>query len=246
MDKQARYLKVAQEKVLISEVNTAVGLVATDIAHHSKNLAGIIRLCAMRLRRELRGLTSEQQTDLDLIARNSASILGMADRLFQPFRPEPKSEIGVDTLIKAALDALDTQDGIRIRVDIPTNLPQVNVQPQKAISCIIELLSNAVKFTGRRMKDSEIELLDIEILVQPAEEGYIEVIVTNPGPAIPLEDWERVFTLFSGHNEATQESSGYGLGLWGARTSMRSNGGDVRVLESGENRTSFVLRLPVR
>jgi K+-sensing histidine kinase KdpD len=74
-------------------------------------------------------------------------------------------------------------------------------------------------------------------------DSYIELTFTSHGPAIPRERWEAIFNLFSAC-EVETEGLGAGLGLWGARTTLRAHEGDVCVLESNEERTVFLLRLP--
>ena len=86
IDEQTRQLGEAQQKALIAEI----GLLTAEMAHHSKNLAGIIRLCAIRLRRGLTNLTAQQQDDLDIIVLNSERILKTAENLLSLFPGKSK------------------------------------------------------------------------------------------------------------------------------------------------------------
>ena len=246
VEERTLQLREAQEKALAAEVNAAVGIVTAEVAHHSKNLAGIIRSCAIRLRRQLHDLTPQQQEDLGNILLNSEGILRSAEDLFKPFRPEPKAEVSVDLILREALDVLGRLPDIDIRGNLASDLPEVTVQVQKVTSYITELLNNAVKFTRERMKEKGIDREQIEVGGRLAADGFIELTFTNHGPVIPPEHWEDIFKLFSAREEKAQEARSHGLGLWGARTTMRAHGGDVYVLASSEERTIFLLRLPAQ
>ncbi len=246
VEKRTRQLREAQEKALAAEVNAAVGLVTAEMAHHSKNLSGIIRSCALRLIQQLQDLTPQQQEDLDNILLNSEGINKAAEDLFKPFRPEPKAKVSINLVLNEALAALGKQPDMDIQANLAPDLPAVNVQVQKIITYIVELLSNAVKFTRRRMSEEGIDLDEIRVDGQLAGDGFVELAFMNHGPPIPHEHWEEIFNLFSARQEVAQEEQSYGLGLWGARTTMREHGGEVSVLESNEERTIFLLRLPAQ
>lgn len=71
------------------------------------------------------------------------------------------------------------------------------------------------------------------------------VTVANRGTPIPADEWETIFQAFS-RREAVRHSGpmGWGVGLAYARAVATSHGGNVRVAESGADRTVFELALP--
>lgn len=236
-----------EEKRLAAEVNAKIGLVTAEVAHHTKNLAGIIRSCAIRLREQLHDLTLQQEEDLGNILLNSEGINKADEDLFKPFRSEPKAEVSIDLMLQEALGILGRQPDIDILINVSSDLPKVFVQAQKVQSYILELLDNAIKFTRKRMRDERLDReQQIEVDGRLAEGGFIELAFTNHGPAIPRELWEEIFKLFSAGREEMPEPHSYGLGLWGARTTMRMHGGDVYVLESNPIKTTFIMSLPVQ
>jgi signal transduction histidine kinase len=66
----------------------------------------------------------------------------------------------------------------------------------------------------------------------------LEVRVENPGPGIPEQLGDRIFEPWVG-------TTNTGLGLWLARESARSAGGDVRCVAPGPPVTVFEVRLPL-
>ena len=236
-----------EKKRLAAEVSAGVGLVTAEVAHHMKNLAGIIRPCAIRLRKQLPDLTPQQRKDLSSILLNAEDIMKAAEDLFKPFRPESKAGVGVALMLDEALGVIGEQPDIDIRVNLAPDLPKVSVQTRKVQSYIVELLGNAIKFTRKRMQEERLDREQIEVDGRLAEDDFIELAFTNHGPPIPRELWEEIFKLFSAsETEEAREPQSYGLGLWGARTTMRMHGGDVYLLESNPQKTTFLMRLPTQ
>ncbi|MCX6032278.1 MAG: GAF domain-containing protein [Chloroflexi bacterium] len=230
---------------LAAEVSAGVGMVTAEVAHHVKNLAGIIRTCDKRLSTQLSGLTTQQVEDLNIILQNAQGIMEAADDLFKPYNPEPKAEVSIALILAEALSVIGAQPDIGIQVNLAPDLPRVQVQAQKIQSYIVEILDNAIKFTRRRLKKEGLERGQVEVSGTCVQGSMIELAFTNHGPAIARERWEGIFRLFSADAQGQSEPQSYGLGLWGARTALRLHGGDVYVLESNAHQTTFLMRLPV-
>ena len=79
-----------------------------------------------------------------------------------------------------------------------------------------------------------------------AAEGWAELSVANTGPGIPLDEQSRVFERFYRADPSrSRQSDGIGLGLSLAREIVKAHGGELVLVESGEDRTVFALRLPL-
>ena len=64
--------------------------------------------------------------------------------------------------------------------------------------------------------------------------------VTDNGPGLPNKARDNLFTQFLGSARA----GGTGLGLVIVRDVMRAHGGDIALMETGEDSTVFCLELP--
>jgi signal transduction histidine kinase len=73
-------------------------------------------------------------------------------------------------------------------------------------------------------------------------EGTVEVTVRNEGAPIPDELLPIVFDPFQ---RGEERGSGLGLGLYIVREIARAHGGDVSVVSSSHQGTTFTLCLPV-
>ncbi|MDN5797385.1 MAG: HAMP domain-containing histidine kinase [Intrasporangium sp.] len=72
----------------------------------------------------------------------------------------------------------------------------------------------------------------------------VQVEVRNDGPVVPVADRERIFRRFVRLDDArSRDSGGSGLGLPIAREIARAHGGDVTIVDAGDE-SRFLLTLP--
>lgn len=99
------------------------------------------------------------------------------------------------------------------------------------------LASNAVKYGDH---DGLIEL------ALSKQDGQALLTVSNTGAPIPPADQGKVFDRFyRADSSRSREIEGVGLGLSLAREMARAHGGDLVLVQSDEQRTTFALRLPL-
>ena len=99
------------------------------------------------------------------------------------------------------------------------------------------LVSNAVKYGDH---DGLIEL------ALSKQNGQALLTVSNTGAPIPPADQGKVFDRFyRADSSRSREIEGVGLGLSLAREMARAHGGDLVLVQSDEQRTTFALRLPL-
>jgi len=78
-----------------------------------------------------------------------------------------------------------------------------------------------------------------------ANDGIVEIAVTDQGVGIPEEDRERVFERFYRVDQArSRHTGGTGLGLSIVKHVVQNHGGDVRVWSQPGHGSTFTLRLP--
>ncbi|HRI11182.1 MAG TPA: ATP-binding protein, partial [Nannocystaceae bacterium] len=111
----------------------------------------------------------------------------------------------------------------------------------KLRQCLLNLLSNAAKFT---------EDGTIEVRVRHESLGALPVIViavSDTGVGLDEEEQKRLFGAFSQvDNELTRRHGGTGLGLAITRRLCRKLGGDISVESARGVGTTFTMRLPLR
>ena len=99
------------------------------------------------------------------------------------------------------------------------------------------LVTNAVKFNDTRAR--------VEISLNPADEKAVFTIA-NTGPGIPRVEQGRLFERFYRADKArNRRVDGTGLGLSLVREIARAHGGDLVLDRSDDQRTVFVLTVPL-
>lgn len=79
-----------------------------------------------------------------------------------------------------------------------------------------------------------------------ANDGLVEIAVTDQGEGIPEQDLHRVFERFFRVDDArSRHTGGSGLGLAIVKHAVQNHGGDVRVWSTPGHGSTFVIRLPL-
>jgi len=146
--------------------------------------------------------------------------------------------VNLAEVLVPAVDRLSPQAaraGLRILIDIPPDLPRVQMDPHLFQQVIANLVHNAIKFTPA---GGEIRI------TARASADEITVAVSDTGVGIPKEDLPRIFERFY-KADRSRASGGTGLGLAIAKHVVLSHGGRIWA-ESQEGRGStFYFTIPL-
>ena len=133
---------------------------------------------------------------------------------------------------------LAEQNKNRLVVDAQGNLGALTVDPMRLRQILLNLLSNACKFT----KEGEVTLQARRV----ANGGrWVELAVADSGIGMTAEQQAKLFEEFSQADAATaQRFGGTGLGLAITRKLARMMGGEVTGTSEPGKGSVFTLRLP--
>ncbi len=116
------------------------------------------------------------------------------------------------------------------------NLPKIKVDPERTKQILINLISNAIKYTLKGK---------IQITAEQ-KNRMLAITVADSGVGISAEDQAKLFQKFSRiYNEETKDVIGTGLGLWIARELARKMGGDITVESIRGVGSHFTLSVPL-
>jgi predicted ATPase/signal transduction histidine kinase len=144
------------------------------------------------------------------------------------------------------------QKGIRLKRDIPLNLPELSVDELRMRQVLLNLLSNAVKFTPA---DGSITLEVRYIIANDLTEkslhpgknsAWIQFVVADTGVGIAPENLDLLFQPFSQIDSTlSRESQGTGLGLNLVREIVEMHGGRVNIHSEIGVGSRFIIDLPL-
>ena len=124
---------------------------------------------------------------------------------------------------------------VSLSVEMQGELPAVLADPGRIEQALLNMLSNAVRFTAPGGSVTASGLV---------QDGFVRIFVRDTGVGISRDDLPRVFERFYKADKA-RSGEGTGLGLALVKHIVLSHGGDVSV-ESEEGRGStFSFTLPL-
>ncbi len=135
--------------------------------------------------------------------------------------------------VVAAFDLQAESQGQSLVLDLPSNLPPVDADPQRVRQVVANLVSNALRHAP---ESGRVVVAAIE---DPAK---VRVSVADDGPGIAREDLLHVFDRFWRSGKPRAEGSGLGLAI--ARELIRAHGGEIWVESEWGMGSVFCFTLP--
>jgi signal transduction histidine kinase len=140
------------------------------------------------------------------------------------------------TRASAATASLFEPNGLQFSKEIAPDLPQIIGDQDKLIQVVINLISNAVKFTEKGSVTCRAEQKDGEIVIS----------VSDTGVGIAPEDQADVFDKFKQVGDTlTDKPKGTGLGLTICKEIVEHHGGRIWVESEVGKGSTFSFALPV-
>jgi signal transduction histidine kinase len=191
-------------------------------------------------------LEPQQRRELETIARNARTLLRHVNDLLDVVKYRSGSfdlayarvDLAERVRVAAAhFDSASTGRAITLSVQTPEAL-EGEVDPERVDRILINLLSNAYKFTPEGG----------EICCELACEGQNAIItVADTGPGVLPHLREAIFEPFrQGDEGLTRRASGTGLGLAIVRDFLALHGGSISVGDAPAGGAVFACRLPLR
>jgi signal transduction histidine kinase len=130
------------------------------------------------------------------------------------------------------------QQGFTLHVTVDDNLPEVNGDPDALEQAILNLLSNAMKYSGNAR---EIEL------ICGSDKADAVIAVRDRGIGIAPSDQSRIFEKFYRvQSSDTHLIAGTGLGLTLVKHIAGAHGGSIDVKSALGEGSTFTIRIPLR
>jgi CheY-like chemotaxis protein len=150
-----------------------------------------------------------------------------------------KERVTLQEVVSAAVVAvrpLFDSKGLSLEAEIPDDLPKVLCDPTRIRQVVLNLLSNAGRFTARG---------GVHIRAW-REKNDLLVSVADTGPGIPAEDMDKLFQPFQQVDGSIHRRyGGTGLGLCISKRFIELHGGKIWVESEEGVGTTFFFRIPV-
>ncbi|HVI68567.1 MAG TPA: ATP-binding protein, partial [Bradyrhizobium sp.] len=210
-------------------------------------LNAIIGLTEMMVTNAARFGTEKALEPLRRVHRAGTHLLGLINQVLDLSKIEAgKLELSPETVNLAPLleDVIGTarqlaeQNKNRLVVESPDNLGSLTVDPMRLRQILLNLLSNACKFTQQG---------EVKLRVKKVVDGrnLIEIAVADTGIGMTPEQQAKLFEEFTQADSSTaRQYGGTGLGLAITRKLARMMGGDVTVASEPGKGSVFTVRLP--
>lgn len=152
------------------------------------------------------------------------------------FEPAHVEQVVADTL--KTFEIVLEQQGFTANFDKPAQpLPAVVIDHEAIAQALINLLDNAVKYSGPARQ------VDVKL---GQHDGFITIAVRDHGIGIAQEDCEKVFEkFFRVGNSLVHDVKGSGLGLSIVKHIVEAHRGKVTVESEPGRGSTFIIHLPV-
>lgn len=144
--------------------------------------------------------------------------------------------VSTDVLLRNALRTLAplaTDKGVRVVMEWPDDLPDVNVDPERIVQVVSNVVGNAIKFTPTGGTIT---------VTAAVRSDAVHISVTDTGPGISPEHLPHIFDRYW---QSSRRNRGAGLGLPIAKTIIEAHGGRIWAESAVGNGAVFHFTLPL-
>lgn len=217
---------------------TAMGALASGVAHEVRNPLNAISVIVQRLEREFAPTSGQEEYgQLTRVVRDEVRrVNGIIVEFLDLARPPQLQirQVELKSLLEKAAQVIAPQVAAKglqlVRSRFEAEGVVVPADPDQLQQALLNLLTNAVEATtdGR-----------VEIEARLTESGDVQIEVADTGTGIPPENIERIFDLYF-----TTKPEGTGLGLGLVHRIITEHGGRLDVQSQPGHGTRITLQLP--
>jgi len=191
-------------------------------------------------------ITDQQRQDLEAIFNSGQHLLGLindildiskieAGKMELSFEPTDLGEI-IRGVMSTAI-ALVKDKPVELQQSVPADLPTIIADSRRVRQVLLNLVSNAAKFTDRGF-----------IRVEARVDGdFVTISVSDSGIGIPPEKLPRIFEAFTQVDASpSRKYGGTGLGLTISKSFVELHGGRIWVESEVGKGSTFTFTLPIQ
>ena len=238
----------------IQEVNESFNVMVQDLKRLANDrevlLAGVSHdlrtpITRLRLEVELAPLSDDTReamcSDLDQMENIVKQFMAYVREGNQPLEVVNFSQTVLDAI---ASSRMQNANDVQMTAEVDPNL-EIRANPTDISRAVQNLIVNAGKY-GRSKKELKLKILRINIsLKHNKKRNLAELTVSDDGPGLPEDQFERVLRPFERGDQARGNTTGSGLGLSIVERAARAAGGSVRLSQNIPNGLSIHVSIPL-
>ncbi len=192
-----------------------------------------------------------QQQDLTAIYNSGQHLLGLINDVLDISKIEAgkmelafEDGVNLGEIVKGVMSTtvgLVKDKQIKLNHTIDPDLPLLRIDPVKIRQVLLNLLSNAAKFT----ENGSISV-NVEVIHNPTDEKEVKVSIEDTGVGIAEEDQAKLFQAFSQvDGSLTRKTGGTGLGLSICQHLIQMHNGRIGMTSEVGRGSAFYFYLPI-
>lgn len=192
------------------------------------------------LNEEQQGLISSIQKDVRRMKQTTSDLLDLSKIESGNIQLNTSEAVPVD-LLEYAYETMimqATQKDLAVDLEVAEDLPQVQADSQKTVWVLVNLISNAIRYTGFKGR----------IVLEARESDspqFVQFAVKDTGEGIAPEDLDKIFDKYYQVNKGQKDRTGSGLGLSIAKEFITAQGGQIWAESEPGKGSSFYFTLPI-
>ncbi len=248
LDEIARSREIERRRSAAERARSNLARFVANMSHELRTpLNAIIGLTEMMFTSAARFGTEKAEEPLRRVHRAGNHLLGLINQVLDlskieagklELSPEPVDLTSLLDEVVGTAGQLAEQNNNRLVIERHENLGSLTVDPMRLRQILLNLLSNACKFTKQGK---------VTLRVRKVVDGrnWIEFAVSDTGIGMTAEQQAKLFEEFTQADSSTaQRYGGTGLGLAITRNLARMMGGDVTAISELGKGSIFTVRLP--
>lgn len=203
-------------------------------------------------------INTGQENFLSIASRNIDRMSCLVDNLLDISKIESGktklncTDVEIQKIIEDALNMvrhLAIKKFISFKTAITSHLPRLRLDASKIQQVLINILSNAIKYTPEHGKITVTACRERPNVFNTSEciENYVKISITDTGIGIPKELLDRIFDKFYQVNSSLskEKRGGIGLGMAISKGIVQAHGGKIYCISEIGKGSTFSFTLPV-
>ncbi|MBF0102939.1 MAG: PAS domain S-box protein [Desulfobacterales bacterium] len=251
---QSAYQKLqeTQSQLIQTAKLASIGELAAGVAHELNQPLMIIRTGVQLMIRSAKKKTlqvDQLENQFESIEKNTKRMMNIINHLRSFSRQSETSFVDVD--INELVDNTFLMIGEQLRLrnievikEVSPTIPKIKGNPNQLEQVFLNLLANSRDAIEEKGKSVQGKITIVLHCIEPSNNGgkCIEILFKDNGSGIPQDKLEKIYDPFYTTKEV---GKGTGLGLSISFGIIKEHHGDIQVIETSPEGTTFSIKFPI-